>query len=534
MFKKIKYCSVFLNMIQTHLPDKLQKTLLILAAIFFVTNCSNRTTDDESYVARIGDRGISVDEFQKSYETAIGALKIGKDVQERKRNYLEFMINEQLLVLEGYQIGLQNKRRVQTRQAFLMNELLIDELIERDVRSKISVTMDEIKQEINKSKVSFKFRFWPVSDPKDAMRISLQMKERGYAAVVDDLRKNNPEIKNIDPKQFESDYVDYQSVTPEVLEAIKDLPYGEISDPVKLGNQYIIFQVLDIRRQGVTENDYNALAPRFEQIVFYYKYQRAIKRYASEMLKSLNIRTKAKAFNLLAAAFSEWHKSPVLKQKRFQYAVEHAKAVTPKLFALRKYLNQPFFVYKNGNVSAGEFLKYFDPSRVNNVLSGTEDYKETLNFATATTIRDYFMIQRAKKRGLENAKPVQAELKIWRDKWVFEEAKQYFTDPIDIDSSDVIRFIQDHINQFEADADFQSENVKGAAKLYKKINALKQRAKNLRKKYKVSINIAVLDTIEVVDSKKSRWMSMKIFRGGTNRQAFPTVDPIWVIDRKTP
>ena len=45
--------------------------------------------------------------------------------------------------------------------------------------------------------------------------------------------------------------------------------------------------------------------------------------------------------------------------------------------------------------------------------------------------------------------------------------------------------------------------------------------------YNIEINDAVLDTITVIDFKKSKWASMQIFKYGTNKPAYPVVDPRW-------
>ena len=45
----------------------------------------------------------------------------------------------------------------------------------------------------------------------------------------------------------------------------------------------------------------------------------------------------------------------------------------------------------------------------------------------------------------------------------------------------------------------------------------------------VELNHAVLDTIQVIDFAKSRWATVQLYRTGSNRLAYPTVDPSWVM-----
>ncbi len=50
---------------------------------------------------------------------------------------------------------------------------------------------------------------------------------------------------------------------------------------------------------------------------------------------------------------------------------------------------------------------------------------------------------------------------------------------------------------------------------------------SLKAVYPVVINQVILDTIEVLDSRKSRWLSIQVFKQSSNRMARPIVDPAW-------
>jgi hypothetical protein len=480
---------------------------VLLAAIFFASGCSKKPP--KAYVAKIDDTYITVDEFRTSYETAPGFLKIGKDPQQKKRHYLNLMIKEKLLAREGYRLGLDQSPYVLAAEQQLQNELMLDELVSREVKQHIKVSMDEIKEEINRSKVTFKFRFWVENDLAKAQAVAEDMRKRGYADVVSDLIRNNPELQNINPKEFETDYLNHLQIPTEVLDAIKDLPFGEISDPVKIDNSYVIFQVLDIRRSAVTENEYIEKAPRFEQIIFYRKYNELVNQYIADMLTPLNIVTKAPAFNKLSKAFMEWKKDSTLVAK-------------------------PFFVYKDGEVSVREFLQLFRSERVNQELSGSSSYKETLDFAVQMTIRDYFLLQRAKQKRLKLSPERQEELQIWRDKWVYQTAyQQLVTEPF-VSKEEVASYLEANKDRYIIDKEKGLQlsardtlRIAHDARLTKRLAATQALIDSLQQQHRIEINTAVLDTVSVIEFKKNPWATMRVYRGGTNRVAFPSVDPFW-------
>ncbi len=512
-----------------------QKSLLLLAAIFFAVSCGaeKKPAAERAVVARVGSDVITAEEFRRSYETAFGELKKGATSRERKRNYLDYMIKERLLALEGYRRGLDRTERVRAAEADLLNELLISELIEREIASGIRVSTDEIRAEINKSKVTFKFRYWVENDADRAREVVAAMREKGYADVVADLVRGNPE-RRIDPKTLETDYLDYLQVPPEVLAAIQDLPYGNISDPVPLYGKYFIFQVLDIRRSAVTENEYLAKASRFEQIIYYQKLQTAMKNYVAELMAGRGVVTKGAAFQLLARAVQEWRKMGK-GRPGFHEALRQADEQTPALQALRAHQDDPFFTHKDGTVTIGEFLTYFQAARVSPTLSGTNDFREALNQVVKNTIRDYFLIQRARAQKYQTSPAVQAELKTWRDKWVFQEMRDEFTRDVVVNEQEVLDYFADFhqryiLNKDEGPVvDLESPVVKQDALRQKMLRQIDSTAAVLAGRYPVEVNEAVLDTITVIDFAKSRWAHLQLFRGGTNRLAVPALDPVWQV-----
>ncbi len=512
---------------------KFRKSLpVLLAAIFFTIGCSKKPT--EAYVAKIDDTYITVDEFRTSYETAPGNLKIGKNLQQKKRHYLNLMIKEKLLAKEGYRLGLDSSPYVHAAQAQLENELMLDELISKEVKQHIKVTMDEIKEEINRSKVTFKFRFWVERDPEKAKAVAEDMRKRGYADVVSDLIRNNPELQNVNPQDYETDYLNHLEIPVEVLDAIKDLPFGEISDPVRIDNSYVIFQVLDIRRSAVTENEYIEKAPRFEQIIFYRKYNELVNKYIADMLTPLNIVTKAAAFNKLSKAFLEWKNNSELVNKPFLMAIKQATQASPALYALKQSYDDPFFVYKNGEVSVREFLQLFRSERVNQALSGSSSYRETLDFAVQMTIRDYFLLQQAKQKRIRLSEERQKELQIWRDKWVYQTAYQQLVNDPYVSKEEIASFLQSNKERYIIDKEKGLQlssrdtlRIADDARLFKRLTATQALIDSLRQQYHIEINTTVLDTVSVIEFKKNPWATLRIYRGGTNRVAFPSVDPFW-------
>lgn len=465
----------------------------------FLSSCShnkNNYEKDEVIVAKIGNSVITVDEFRKNYELGFSNLKTGDNP---KRSYLEYMINEKLFMLEGYNYRLDETERVEKSIEVLERELLIEYLIEKEVKNKITVTNQEIRESFNKAKVSFKFRYWYESTFDKAKKVSADMKERGYAEVVEEILMNNPEYK-IDPKYFETDYMNYAQISPELLVAIRDLPYGEISDPVELNDKYYIFQVLDIRRNSITENEYKSEAPSIEQVIFYKKFENELVKYGTRLLDPKAIKTKGKSFNLLADAILEWKN--IFKDDRISFIemMTNNNQNYPATVALNNNLSEPFFEYDEGIVTINEFVQIFNTSKFLREFESKKQFLNYLHSKVAQSIRDYFLIKEAKSKEVYKLPQLQKELETWKNKRIYEEYRQ--------------KLIKDS---------FDNKN-----KTIMNLDTfIKTKIENLKNLYKIEIYDAILDTITVIDFKKSKWASMQIFRYGTNKPVFPVADPRW-------
>ena len=140
-------------------PNRLSQIAAILGFVSFtiLLSCEQQnktpTPSNNPVVAKIGNLEITAREFRDNYEVGFAHLKTGPDPKEA---YLEYMINEKLLALKGYQLDLDQSRYVKNNERRLLNELMIESQLDREVKSKIKITREVIRDEINKSKVTFK------------------------------------------------------------------------------------------------------------------------------------------------------------------------------------------------------------------------------------------------------------------------------------------------------------------------------------------------------------------------------------------
>ena len=465
-----------------------------------------RREDGEALVAEVNGAGITVTDFRMNYEFGWGRLKNLADANERKRRYLNYMINEKLFAAEGYRMGLNTSERVRNLEAGLLNELLIETLIDVDVKGRISVSKQEVEEEINKSKVSFKFRFWAEFTKERAERLREIMLKNGFLAALNLMNRANAEPR-IDVAGHETGYLTHQDLAPEMFAALKDISVGEIPEPALIDGKWFIFQMVDIRRNAVTSSEYLTRYSSFEKVLFHAKLRDSITAYVDSMLTPRKFTTKGKFMRLIAAGVAEWFASSGEKNEHlalpFAEAIDHSAADQPALFALKGHLNEIAITYDDGELKLRDLLRFLKVNELKPDMESVTRREGQINERIAISLRDEFLTREATQRGYVRDSHIQKTLTTWRDKWVCEEFM-----------NSLVRDIKSLTATNENDA--------------KAIPALiLTKAESLLEKNRITIYRDVLDTVHIDETEKSKLATFQIFRAGTNRPAFPVVDPVW-------
>ncbi|MBD3290723.1 hypothetical protein GF337_18095, partial [candidate division KSB1 bacterium] len=320
-------------------------------------------------------------------------------------------------------------------------------------------------------------------------------------------------------------------VPADVLAAIKDLPVGKISEPVEMNGVYYIFQIMDIRRQPVSEYDISSQTERYRQILTSRKESELARQFVSEFMTPKNVVTKGESFRILASGLIEYRAA---KSQNFEQALNSASDESSALFKLKENLNKTLVTFEGGDWSIRDFLDRFNENTIRFDPDNTDGYKQALNHAIALKVRDHFFTIAAKEQGMLKAPLVKKELKMWRDKWVYEEARNYFTENVTVNEEYAKNYFSKFKDKYKESKDempaFEKyeERVRRDARRQRALALLSHKADSLKTHYPVYINEAVLDTITVTDSRKSKWINMQVFKRSSGRMARPIVDPSWI------
>jgi len=463
--------------------------LLILLLILFVTNTNKPTYE---ILAKVGTKEITKKDFLLNYSFGLPHLKIGKTSLDRKKNYLQFMINEYLLALDAEAKGLHKSPEVKYQAERIKRELLIESIINIDVKPKIKISMEEINEAINKSKVSFKFFFWPEKDLRNALIIKEMFEEKGIDETFKELSQKKSDI-HLELSEYTTDYLTWLDIPEKTFEVIKDLPANEFSKPIKMGNLYFIYQVQDIRRESVTTGEQLDKASTFRKILYSGKLQRELLNFVDSLMTPKDIRTKIMVFHTFANAIIDWKKDE--NNLTFvEWTKNNKDIVSVKKY--NDYQDSVLITFNNGSFSLKEFQQHFYFNKITEEYQTKKQFKNHINSVLFLSIRDYFLIAHAEKNSYDKTDWFKHEFMKWTSKFAFEEQLH--------------RYMSQKSSQKISIAD--------------KINSdLEQ----VRLRYEIYINETMLDTIAINETEKSKQTFIQLMKTGVERIAEPIVDGHW-------
>lgn len=449
--------------------------------------CSSPET--EPVLARIGDKVITVEAFRLNYEFGHGHLRRGINP---KRDYLNYMIAEKLIALEAEKQKLDTLPAIRHAMHTLREELLIERVFEERVLAGVEVTDEEIKAEINRDAVSFKFRLLPAGSRQEAMQLYEAIQQTGFDQVLQEELDARPELRLVEG-ELTSPFLKAEEIDPNLLALLKDLELNKPSLPQPYQDAWFIFEVMDIRRERLADADYEAKAPSYQKILYNRKALEAGTAFVAETMQPLNVATKRPAFEILNEALWAWYKEETPVRNLLDY-IDRAPHLHAYMELLKAHYRDPLVTFDNRSWSIYDFLEHFTPGRYVLRTEDAASFKAHLADIVALVVRDYLFLEMAEQEKLDQDEVFQRTVQDWNEKWLFQEYR----------------------------------NVKMAhVSTATSRTRMKQIADSLRDVYEVTVNWHILDTLSTSVSRKNPTQTVHLFKSNANKMPFPIADPNW-------
>ncbi len=493
--------------------------------------------DDPKYrsvvVATVGDRSITGQEFLFSYEFGPAFPRREKDSRHR---YLNFMVYEKLLALDGYARGLQKTSEARLMLSEITGDLATEELYKDDVRSKVKVSEQEISRGMKQDGVHLTVR-WLYAPTESAIEKYRRELDRGVPFDTLLAGGLNDSVRQGD-RSMETTLFKLETRNPSFAGVIDTMHAGMIGGPVKGPDGYYLVHLADRWSNPlITESDQAQMHEDVERALVQQKSDSLSDEYIKRLMEGERPTIVRKPFDLLqthlgrialpAEKFSAWNFAGRLKER---WGITADSDLAP-------YQNSALVDRAHGRFTVRDFLNWYHAREENLHLneSSPQAFFLSLEDLVWRMVRDKLLVERANRRHLGKRPVVQNQVKWWEDKIVYKLVRAGIADSVHWNDSLLERYYQEHARNYrdgknvripftkakeDVLKDYYSEQLTG--RLLHRILALKQQ-------YGVHVHDRELQSLPIEDEFDPKAIDVyAVKKGGTfPRPAFPTIDYEW-------
>lgn len=497
--------------------------LVALAVVAWVAGCGSSETPeaDRPAVATVGDTEIAAEDFARSFELGFPHLKQGPDPRQA---YLDHMIAEALLAREGYRLRLDTTAAVRDQLDDLRDELLVEQVFEREVNSRVSVSEAEVQRALQEEAVRFRLRYLPAATVEEARAVRATAEAEGFDAALARQIEGRPDVA-LRPEDFVTPFLGPAEVPTPILSAIQDLPVGTPSTPIAAGGQYLIVEVVDVQREPVGLDP--EAARRVRATLEQQRAKALAREYVTGRMQPIGLTLKGGAFRALTASLWDWVRT--LDGPPLTLASALAADRGPEAEAVRNRLGDVLATTVDGEVTVADLLVGYPARRYPLSTDDRNAFQSDLYDAVGLTLRDRAFTEQAREQGWGEAPAVTADLRRWRDKWVYLAMVDYIADTTSVSDAEAADYRQRHAAYYDGlrlGADALTTRARADAQRAKARAALPRVVASLRDRYPVTVDPEAA-AAAVPDADATPGLPVLLFKAHTGRPLYPIADPAW-------
>jgi hypothetical protein len=474
----------------------------------------NNSQKKNEVVAELGNLKITAEEFIYSYEFGPAFPKKQKD---SKLTHLNYMINEKLLALEGFETGVLEKEFPGDIYKDIESDLAAEEMFQKEIAPKVVIDDYEIEKVIDKKQTEYQIR-WLYTD--DLQNLENYVKYLKTGISFDSLfssQLNDSVLFN--DRQLTSSLYNIYMKNPQFAQIIDTLNPGKISDPIHTDDGWYIIKIDNILKNMITsETEYEKLKSESLTAITKSKLDILSDEYVKDLFISKNPTIKRDTFNLLRSYLGKF---VLTSEKYSEWELDNKLDVALNNLGLKRgeeYRGLTLVEYKSNNVSLDEFIIWYRVREqyVKFVKDDLIGFSKSLENLVWLMVRDKFITDQAYQKGYNKSDWVVKQTGWWKDKICYSAYRNELAGSITLNSEEIKL----------ADEKSKTETELLSEKLSKKIL---YKVLELKKKYKVTVNEKVLDNIIVSSENEKKAIDMYIVKRGNliPRPAFPTIDNDW-------
>jgi hypothetical protein len=495
--------------------------LILLTALSNQSFCQDIFLEDinssqkkNEVVAEIGNLKITAEEFIYSYEFGPAFPKKKKD---SKLTHLNYMINEKLLALNGFETGVMEKEFPGDIYKDIESDLAAEEMFQKEIAPKVVIDDSEIEKVIDKKQTEYQIR-WLYSN--DQNTIGKYFKSINSGANFDSIFNNQlNDSVSLDDRQLKSSLYNIYVKNPVFAQIIDTLKPGVISNPIHTDDGWYIIKIDNIWKSLITtETEYEKLKAESINAITKSRLDILSDQYVKELFVNENPTIKRDVFNLLRSYLGKF----ILTSGKYsEWDLDNKLNLALTNLGLKRWDEYPGLTLvecKSLSLTLDEFVVWFK-IREQNVKFVKDDligFSKSLENLVWLMVRDKLVTDQAYQKGYYKSDWVVKQSEWWKEKISYSSYRNELANTITLN--------YEEIKLVDAKSKSQSELI--SEKLSKTIL---HKILELKKIYKITINKNVLDDIKVSSENDKNAIDMYIVKRGNlvPRPAFPSIDNDW-------
>ena len=484
---------------------------------------------NDAVVARVGPARITASEF---FLTSLFGPAFPKKSPDSRRRILEYMINEKLLAL-----GARRKEkdpRVVANLAALEGDMASEELYREDVLKSVRVSEGEIARAVAQQKTSITLRWLYRRDLREAAAVARGLRSGGsfdslYRAEISDSGMS------ADDRRMRATLFQLSRRNPQFASLAESLQVGVASPPVTGPDGYYILLIDSLAIQALTTESAEAQARADAR--------RGLTMAKADSLSELYVRRRMldakpeierSAFDLLRAYLG----ARVLEQEKFDaFGLTRNLPADSDYRQIERHGSRTLVKLRKGRVTLGEFLEWYRLRDANLTFrkNSPQAFFLSVEDMVWRMVRDRLLVRAALQRGLQHRPSVANQLRWWKEKLLYQVAKDSIMRTIGWTDSTLIAYYEGHPRSFrdsngavlpfdKAKEDVVREwySLELNRRVLHTLNALKSR-------YTVTIDDKALHSVPLDAENDPAAMELyTVKKGGTfPHPAYPTIDYFW-------
>jgi len=479
------------------------------------TQANQNNINKEDVVAIVDTINITAEEFYYNYEFSPAFPKREKNSKEV---YLNYIINEKLLALEGYREGLPEQDYEKGMLNDFQSDLAAEELFREEILPKIKIDENEINKIIEKKLIEYEIR-WLYAPNKPSVEYYLKQLKNGITFDTLFNAQINDSVFRDDRQMKSSLYNIYMknSLFAQILDTLKA---GTTSAPIHTDDGWYIIKIDNVWRSLITtETEQTKLRSESIDALKTSKMETLSDEYVKNLFDKEKPIIKRDAFNILRSYLGKF----VLSSENYSgWGMDSKLDSALSHLGLKKGDRYPGITLVDGvnhNYSLDDFIIWYR-DREEYIKFSTKNlpgFSKSLENLIWTMVRDRMLAEVASEKGYNNSPWIKKQMEWWRDKVAYSAYKDELAKSIKL-SSDETQLVKD---KKKSETDILGEKL--SAKILHKVLELKS-------KYKISINKDVLGKLKVSSENDKKAIDVYFVKRGNliPRLLYPSIDYEWI------